>query len=100
MTPWGLAVTKDDEIWVCGSSRGKKPDGNGWVIAPPPDQLVMKLDRDGKVLLRAPLRQSAANPGKPGEVDWVHCIAVDSKGNLYLGDIQGKRAQKFSVQRQ
>jgi hypothetical protein len=25
----------------------------------------------------------------------VHCIATDSKGNLYVGDIKGKRAQKF-----
>jgi len=34
--------------------------------------------------------------GKAGELDWVHGIAVDSQGNLYLGDIQGQRAQKFS----
>jgi bifunctional non-homologous end joining protein LigD len=32
---------------------------------------------------------------KPGETDWVHAVAVDSKGNLYAGDIKGKRLQKF-----
>jgi len=32
---------------------------------------------------------------KPGELDWVHAVAVDRQGNLYLGDIQGKRAQRF-----
>jgi hypothetical protein len=31
----------------------------------------------------------------PDELDWVHALAVDHQGNLYLGDIQGKRAQKF-----
>jgi hypothetical protein len=31
----------------------------------------------------------------PGELDWVHGLAVDRLGNLYLGDIQGRRAQKF-----
>ena len=29
-----------------------------------------------------------------GEVDWVHGLAIDRRGNLYLGDIQG-RLQKF-----
>jgi len=99
IVPWGLVVTRDDEIWVCGSSRVRQPGGEAWAIAPPPDQSVMKLDRDGKILLHTPLDRIAAPPGKSGEVDWVHAIAVDSAGNLYLGDIQGKRAQKFSVRR-
>ena len=34
---------------------------------------------------------------KPGETDWVHAVAMDSKGNLYAGDIKGKRVQKFVV---
>ena len=46
-----------------------------------------------------PLDKTADGRGKAGEVDWVHGIAVDSKGNLYLGDIQGKRAQKFSLRK-
>jgi hypothetical protein len=32
---------------------------------------------------------------QPGEARGVHCIAQDSKGNLYVGDIYGERAQKF-----
>jgi hypothetical protein len=32
---------------------------------------------------------------RPGEVDWVHGMAVDRAGNLYLGDILGRRAQRF-----
>ena len=34
-----------------------------------------------------------------GELDWVHGLAVDRRGNLYLGDIQGKEAQRFSQNR-
>jgi len=97
LMPWGFAVTDNDEIWVCGSSRVKHPSGDGWLITPPPDQLLMKLNPAGRVLLRVPLAMTVSAPGKPGEVDWVHAIAVDSKGNIYLGDIQGKRIQKFSL---
>ena len=32
---------------------------------------------------------------KPGETVGAHCIAQDSKGNVYIGDIYGERAQKF-----
>jgi hypothetical protein len=55
----------------------------------------MKLSLKGQVLLRVPLQRTASPPGKPGEVDWVHGIARDSSSNLYLGDIQGQRIQKF-----
>jgi DNA-binding beta-propeller fold protein YncE len=95
VTPWGLCLTKNDEIWVCGSSAVRK-DGTGeWMVLPPSDQVVMKLSLKGDVLLRVPLRKTAVGPGKLGEVNWVHGIAIDSQGNLYLGDIQGGRAQKF-----
>jgi hypothetical protein len=36
---------------------------------------------------------------RPGDVNWVHAIALDSKGNVYLGDIIGKRVQKFVPQK-
>jgi DNA-binding beta-propeller fold protein YncE len=98
ITPWGLHITKRGEIWVSGSSPVRKeiPDEAGeWIITPPPDQVVMKLNQEGKVLLRAPLVKTVVPPGKSGEVNWVHGIALDSQGDLYLTDIQGKRAQKF-----
>lgn len=99
LMPWGLTITAGDELWVCGSSRAKRTDADGWLVCPPPDQLVMKLSRDGKILLRATLPKIATPPGKPGEVDWVHSIAVDRHGNMYLGDIEGRRAQKFTVRK-
>ncbi|MBM4028476.1 MAG: hypothetical protein FJ280_24235 [Planctomycetes bacterium] len=96
ITPWGLHLTQAGELWVCGSSPRKKAGTNEWAITPPPDQVVMKLNLKGQVLLRVPLVQTPTPPGKPGELDWVHTIAADSQGHLYLGDIQGQRAQKFS----
>ena len=31
-----------------------------------------------------------------GQFQWVHSIAVDSKGNIYTGEVgNGRRAQKF-----
>ena len=95
VTPWGLCMTKKDEIWACGSSV-KKDDNGKCLVLPPPDEILVKLDLEGKVLLRVTLDKTMAPPGKSGELDWVHAIALDSQGNLYLGDIQGRRAQKFS----
>jgi len=97
ITPWGLWMTKKNEIWVCGSSCARKEGTDEWNVLPPPDQFVMKLNLKGGVLLRVPLPKTTVPPGKSGEVNWVHGIALDSQGNLYLGDIQGSRAQKFSL---
>lgn len=96
VTPWGLWMTKHDEIWVCGSSCVRKDGSDEWIVLPPSDQVVMKLSQKGEVLLRVPLRKTIVPPGKSGELNWVHGVAFDSQGNLYLGDIQGGRAQKFS----
>lgn len=95
VTPWGLCMMKNDEIWACGSSV-KKDDNGKCIVLPPPDEVLVKLDIEGKVLSRITLEKTTTPPGKSGELDWVHAIAFDSKGNLYLGDIQGRRAQKFS----
>ena len=84
VVPWGIWVTKDDEIWVCGSS--KMPS------SPPQDQYFVKFNTDGKVLdsFTVPLGRKA------GECDSVHAMAIDSKGNLYASDVKGERIQKFS----
>ncbi len=95
ITPWGLWLTKNQELWACGSSCAKKEGTSEWNVLPPPDQILMKLSLKGEVLLRVPLVKTPAPPGKPGQLDWVHGIAIDSQDNFYLGDIQGARAQKF-----
>ncbi len=102
LMPWGLSVTDRDELWVCGSSphwwkrHEKYPEYK--------DQLFMRFSTKGRVqqLWTIPLGdigENKDNPDvsrlKPGEAVGVHCIAQDSKGNIYIGDIYGERAQKF-----
>jgi sugar lactone lactonase YvrE len=98
IVPWGLWMTKNDELWVCGSSpmRWRPKDTNLGV--PPNDQILMRFNTDGKLLQLVAIPKGADGLERPGEVNWVHCIAVDSLGNLYLGDIKGKRAQKWLLQ--
>jgi DNA-binding beta-propeller fold protein YncE len=95
VVPWGLCMTKNDELWVCGSSpmQWRKEDQSLGV--PPKDQVFMKFNTEGKLLQLWTVPKGADGLEKPGECNWVHAIAADSKGNLYVGDIRGKRAQKF-----
>jgi hypothetical protein len=92
--PWGLCVTAQDAIWVCGSSPARDPQGR-WLVAPPHDQIVLKLNTEGTVLGRWNLPKGKDQAEKPGELNWAHCIAVDSRGNLFLGDVRANRVQKF-----
>jgi hypothetical protein len=99
IVPWGFWVTPQDEIWVCGSSP------QPWRVAPkypkaplgcpPKDQVLMKFDTSGKVRQVWTVPKGEDGHEHPGELNWVHCLALDSKGNIYMGDIIGKRAQKF-----
>jgi hypothetical protein len=94
LVPWHIVITDRDEIYVCGSSPMRWPriPIPGLVVGvPPKDQLVMVFAPDGRVLRLYTFLKGR----QPGELDWVHALAVDRRGNLYLGDIQGRRAQKF-----
>ena len=95
MVPWGLWVTPNDEIWACGSSPMQWRKEDSTLGCPPKDQICMKFDTDGKLLQLVTIPKGLDGLERVGEVNWVHAIALDSRGNLYLGDIIGKRAQKF-----
>ncbi|MBN2310210.1 MAG: hypothetical protein JXR94_14645 [Candidatus Hydrogenedentes bacterium] len=98
VNPWGLWITPRDEVYVCGSSPKRWGDA-GNLGNPPTDQLVMRLDTTGRVLELWTFPLAGEVKGIPGELDWVHGIAVDSKGDLYLSDVGAdspcQRAQKF-----
>jgi len=100
--PWGLSITASDDVWVCGSSPhwwlrdGEYPEYK--------DQVFMRFSTDGRVqqVWQIPLGdigEDKNNPDtsglKPGEAVGVHCIAADSQGNLFVGEIYSERAQKF-----
>jgi DNA-binding beta-propeller fold protein YncE len=95
LVPWGLFVADSGDIWACGSSPMTWVAGQEYLGLPPKDQLVMRLSPEGKLLALWTIPKGADGKERPGEVNWLHCIAVDSHGDLYLGDIQGRRIQKF-----
>jgi outer membrane protein assembly factor BamB len=95
IVPWGFHVTRDDEIWVCGSSPMHWRKSDDALGCPPKDQIFMKFSPSGKLLHLFALPKGLDGLERPGEVNWVHCIAFDSRGHMYLGDIIGRRAQKF-----
>lgn len=91
--PWGLCMTASDELWACGSSpQAWYQDGS---YPPPKDQVFMRFSLDGRVRQIWTVPTGRDGQEKPGECNWLHAVAVDSKGNIYAGDINGKRMQKF-----
>jgi len=95
MVPWGLCVTQDDEIWAVGSSPMRWQPDEEQLGGPPKDQLFVKFSPDGRVRQLWTVPSGRDGREQPGECNMVHGVAVDSKGNLYVGDIKGARAQKF-----
>jgi sugar lactone lactonase YvrE len=87
IVPWGIWITPQDDIWICGSSPMVNPhevDAH--------DQLMMRFDRTGRV------HQVWAFPRDVNGTDqtkWIHGIAVDNDGNIYLGEIRGARVRKY-----
>ena len=95
LVPWTFTMLTGDQLWVCGSSpmQWRKEDSS--LGCPPKDQVFMRFDTSGKLQQLFTLPKGIDGLERPGEVNWVHGMAFDSQGNLYLGDIIGKRAQKF-----
>lgn len=100
INPWGIWITPADEIYVCGSSPARWTEKWGNLGNPPTNQLLLRLDVEGRVrqIWTFPL----AKEGEmiPGHLDWAHGLAVDSMGNLYIGDVADNspahRVQKFN----
>ena len=99
IVPWGFCMTDKDELWVCGSTPmpwREDPKYPGAPLScPPKDQVVMKFSTAGRVLELWTIPKGDDGKEQPGDVNWIHCLAVDSHGDLYVGDIIGKRAQKL-----
>lgn len=97
VVPWNFWITPADDIWVCGSSPmiwdDQFPDEP--LGCPPKDQLIARFDPTGKLRELWTLPKGEDGRERLGQVNWLHSIAVDAKGDVYLGDIIGKRVQKF-----
>lgn len=97
VTPWGFWITPEDDVWICGSTPTvwKYSDSGEPLGCPPRDQCFMKFSTDGRLRELWTIPKGRNGNEKPGELNWVHCLALDKDGNIYAGDIMGKRAQKF-----
>ena len=94
ITPWGMCLLPGDELWVIGSSPMRWTEGDQ-LGGPPKDQIFMRFDPQGKALALWSVPKGTDGRERPGECNWAHGIAVDSVGSLYIGDIMGRRVQKF-----
>ena len=74
-SPWGLCLTGDDFLFVCDGYANR----------------IVKLALDGSIV------GTASGPGKlPGQLNFVHHIAVGKSGSVYVAEIKNWRAQKFA----
>ena len=75
--PWGLAYSaKENCIYMCDGVNNR----------------IVKLNMDGQVI------GTLSGYGKaPGKLDFVHNIAIDSTGALYVAEIKNWRVQKFAA---
>ena len=102
-----VQVFRKDGSYVKEFSIEPNTAGNGavWdiVLSRDPQQRWLLL-ADGRNNQVVTLSRDTGAPvgvlGRPGryagEFHWVHDLAIDSRGNLYLGEVDtGKRAQKF-----
>jgi len=99
LVPWGIWVSKDDEIWVCGSSPMTWESPDQLLGCPPKDQVFMKFDPSGKLLQLWTVPKGEDGKEKPGELNWLHAVALDSQGNIFAVDIKGQRIQKLVRQK-
>ena len=72
--PFGLAYDKQGHLFVADGRANK----------------VLQLDDHGKVV-----RSWGQEGTKPGQFQLPHMLAADARGNLYVGEIKGKRFQKL-----
>lgn len=84
--PTDLAIDRQGLVYVSELWRqpGQRPCGLGEVTQDQPGRVTV-LDHSGEVLLR--FGASSENRCAAGNLCAPHCIAVDSRGDLYVGEV-------------
>jgi len=90
IVPWGFAPSKDDGLWICGSTPMPWRLTDVTLGCPPKDQVFMKFSPEGRLLQTWSVPKGEDGRERPGDCNLVHCIAEDADGNLYVGDIVGQ----------
>ncbi len=88
--PNTIWITPEDEIYVAGAPPRVQVD-----TGPTSGGRVVKFAPDGRVLKHWAFPAGEVGTERPGEVKGLHGFAVDSKADLYLGELHNKRIQKF-----
>lgn len=105
IVPWGFCRTgggaipsprePQELIWICGSSPLGWRETDEVLGCPPNDQVFMAFTPQRQLVAQWRVPTGNKTQSRPGELDWVHCLAIDSHGDLYAGDVMGERIQKF-----
>jgi len=74
-SPWGLELMPDQTMYIADGHNSR----------------ILKVDLEGKVL-----GAFGKNGRMPGDLNFVHHIAVDPSGNIFVSEIKNQRVQKFS----
>jgi sugar lactone lactonase YvrE len=72
--PYGMCLTAEQTLLVADGRANK----------------CLHMTLSGKVLA-----EWGGKGDGPGQFNLPHCIAVDRKGNVYVGEINGQRLQRF-----
>lgn len=88
IVPFDIAIDSDDNVWVCG--YGPLRTHTDYHLPMTDEQLIMKFNPEGKLLLN----WNFAHGMEVGNLDVVHGLALDSKGNVYTSE-HGGRMQRF-----
>ena len=80
--PYGLAIAQDGTVFIAdgGDQPASPPDRSGVAIVSPAGKLLGRFGRWGNY---------------DGEFEMAHDIAIGPNGAVYVGDITGKRIQKW-----
>ncbi len=82
--PWAISIAGDGSVYVV--------DGGDQNPVPPDRSHILRLDPTGKVL-----EKWSSFGNYDGQLYWGHAIAVNSAGDVFVGDVHyGMRVQKFS----
>lgn len=74
-SPWGIAIPGDGFIYMCDGHNNR----------------ILKLNMDGTIA------GVVGESGKlPGQLDYVHHMAVGPSGSIYTAEIKNWRVQKFA----
>ncbi|MFT5132109.1 MAG: peptidylamidoglycolate lyase [Gammaproteobacteria bacterium] len=98
LMPWAIA-SLDKYILVAGERLPESKNTetiaslkmNGDYIDPPVRQDVIVFNKAGEIVKEIALPQGNLY----GQVNWLHAIDVDLKGNIFLSDVVGNHVQKW-----